>query len=90
MKWLKRFVDFSVPTSAIPYLFALAFFPTFLAYLMYNLALKEIEVSKASIIATAEPVVAIVLAYLIFGESLTLKQILGAIFIIGSLLIHKK
>ncbi|NJE42972.1 EamA family transporter [Thermococcus sp. GR6] len=91
MIYLLPFADFSVPAGAVPYLFALAFFPTFLGYILYNHALKEIEVSRASIVATIEPVVAIILAFLLFGEILTIKQLAGAALIIGgSVLIHMK
>lgn len=87
--FLTPFSNFKVPLDAFPYLFALALFPTFLAYILYNTALREVEVSRASIIATIEPVVALILAYLIFNETLTLKQLFGAALIIGgSILIH--
>lgn len=89
MIFLAPFSDFSAPTGAIPYLFALAFFPTFLGYVLYNHALKEVEVSRASIVATVEPVVAIFLAFLLFGEKLSLVQLLGAALIIGgSIVVH--
>ncbi len=87
--FLAPFSKFSVPAGAIPYLLGLAFFPTFLGYVLYNYALKEVEVSRASIVATVEPVVAIVLAYVLFGESLTVLQLLGGALIIGaSVLVH--
>lgn len=89
--YLAPFSSFSVPLGAVPYLLGLAFFPTFLGYILYNHALKEVEVSRASIIATVEPVVAIILAYILFGEKLTPMQIFGAVFIIGaSLLVHSR
>lgn len=89
--FLAPFSDFSVPAGALPYLFALALFPTFLGYILYNHALKEIEVSRASIIATVEPVVAIVLAFILFGERMTLLQIIGAALIImGSIVVHSE
>ncbi|ASA78578.1 EamA family transporter [Thermococcus sp. 5-4] len=91
MLYLLPFTDFSVPSGAVPYLFALAFFPTFLGYILYNHALREIEVSRASIVATIEPVVAITLAFLLFGETLTFEQLIGAALIIGgSTLVHLK
>ncbi|ASJ10250.1 drug/metabolite transporter 3 [Thermococcus sp. P6] len=91
MVYLLPFADFHVPPGAVPYLFALALFPTFLGYILYNHALKEIEVSRASIVATVEPVVAITLAFLLFGESLTPQQLTGAALIIGgSTLVHLK
>ncbi|ASJ03637.1 drug/metabolite transporter 3 [Thermococcus profundus] len=87
--FLVPFTDFKVPFGAVPYLFALALFPTFFGYILYNHALKEVEVSRASIIATIEPVVAILLAFLLFGERLTPKQLVGAAMIIGgSILVH--
>ncbi|AMQ18787.1 EamA family transporter [Thermococcus peptonophilus] len=89
LMFLAPFSDFSVPTGAIPYLFALALFPTFLGYVLYNHALKEVEVSRASIVATVEPVVAIFLAFLLFGEKLGSVQLLGAALIIGgSIIVH--
>ncbi|ASJ06315.1 EamA family transporter [Thermococcus pacificus] len=89
--FLLPFTDFNVPAGAVPYLFALAFFPTFLGYILYNHALKEVEVSRASIIATVEPVVAITLAFLLFGETLSPRQIIGAALIIGgSIIVHAR
>ncbi|WP_456321829.1 DMT family transporter [Palaeococcus sp. (in: euryarchaeotes)] len=87
--FLLPFTKFSIPMGAIPYLVALGVFPTFLAYLMYNHALQDIEASRASIVATVEPVVALILAYLIFHEVLSMRQIFGASLIIfGALLIQ--
>jgi len=87
--YLTPFANFSVPSEAYPYLFALAFFPTFLGYILYNHALKDVEVGRASIVATIEPVVAILLAFLLFGEVLGFKQLIGAALIIGgSMLVH--
>ena len=87
LMFLLPFADFSVPRGALPYLLALALFPTFLGYVLYNHALRKVEVSRASIIATVEPVVAIVLAFILFGERLTVEQLIGAAFIIGGSLI---
>ncbi|WP_175059916.1 DMT family transporter [Thermococcus sp. 2319x1] len=87
--FLSPFSNFEIPISSLPYLFGLAFFPTFLAYILYNTALREIEVSRASIIATIEPVVALVLAYLIFHETLMAKQMIGAaLIILGSFILQ--
>ncbi|AEH25392.1 EamA family transporter [Pyrococcus yayanosii] len=87
LPFLLPFTDPRVPMGALPYLLALAFFPTFLGYILYNRALKEVEVGRASIIATVEPVIAMALAFLIFGESLGPSQIAGgALIILGSLL----
>ncbi|MFA4641296.1 carboxylate/amino acid/amine transporter [Pyrococcus kukulkanii] len=89
MIFLLPLTDFRVPIRAVPYLIALAFFPTFLGYILYNTALKTVEISKASVIATIEPVVAMTLAFIIFGEHLTSLQIMGAGLIIsGAVLVQ--
>ncbi|AFK21750.1 carboxylate/amino acid/amine transporter [Pyrococcus sp. ST04] len=89
--FLLPFVDFKVPLKAIPYLLALAFFPTFLGYVLYNTALKSVEISRASVIATIEPVVAMTLAFVIFGEKLSLIQLIGAGMIItGAMIVQAK
>ena len=89
--FLAPFSKLSVPRGAIPYLLGLAFFPTFLGYVLYNHALREVEVSRASIIATVEPVVAIALAFVLFGQRLTLLQLAGGSLIIGaSILVHAR
>ncbi len=89
--YLTPFSKFSVPVCAVPYLLGLAFLPTFLGYVLYNYALREVEVSRASIIATVEPVVAIILSFFLLNETLSRLQMVGAALIIaGSMLIHLK
>jgi len=89
--FLAPFSKFSVPREALPYLIGLSFFPTFLGYTLYFHALKKVEVSRASIIAIIEPVVALILAYLLFGEELSFIQLVGGGCIIcGSILVHLK
>ena len=65
------------PLPAWAAIFALAWFPTLLAYALFTAAMKYIEASKASITATLEPVTASLLAYLFLGEVLELPQLIG-------------
>jgi drug/metabolite transporter (DMT)-like permease len=46
-----------------------------------------VPVSVASVVATLEPVIAGILAYLLLGERLTLLQILGGVAIISAVLL---
>ena len=69
------------PTITWIWIFALATFSTLLGYSIYTRGLKYIEASRAGIVATWEVVVASFLAFLIFGETLSLLQIFGALFI---------
>jgi len=50
---------------------------------LYTLGLRRMPAAEASLLATWEPVVAVALAYLILGERLTVMQGLGALCIIG-------
>ena len=69
------------PTMTWIWILALAILSTLLGYLIYTRGLKYIEASRAGIVATWEVVVASFLAFIIFGETLSLLQIFGALFI---------
>ena len=58
-----------------------------LSYLMYLGALTRLPVSVASILGLSEPVVAALLAYLVLGELLVGLQVLGALLVIGGVLV---
>ncbi len=58
-----------------------------LSYLMYLGALARLPVSVASILGLSEPVVAALLAYLVLGELLVGLQVLGALLVIGGVLV---
>lgn len=69
------------------FLFLLAILPTVLAYALYTTGLKHIETSKAAIVATVEPVVAVILAAVLFKESLNLWQMIGILLVISSVVL---
>jgi drug/metabolite transporter (DMT)-like permease len=70
------------PFLAWVWIFTLAVVPTLLGYSLYTRGLKYLEASRTGIVATWEIIVASGLALIIFGERLTLPQILGAILIL--------
>ncbi|MBS3788938.1 EamA family transporter [Candidatus Bipolaricaulota bacterium] len=82
----------SIPTFPIKLwgiIVALAFIPTIMGYFLYTSALNYIEVSRASIVTTLEPVAAILLAYFVLSETLTPVQIAGAgLVTVGVLLVR--
>lgn len=53
-------------------------------YAFYTRGLKYIEAGEGSIMASTDPVISIVLAYLILGEHMTWVQIVGAVLIVGA------
>ena len=66
---------------------SIALFSTVLAFIFFLAGLKYVGSSVAAIISTIEPIITIALAKIIFGEALTLKQLLGAIIILSGVLI---
>lgn len=55
---------------------------TFVAYLLYGLGLRRIEATRASVVATVEPLVAASAAYLWWGERLGVHGAVGAALVL--------
>jgi drug/metabolite transporter (DMT)-like permease len=66
------------------YIIGLGFFSTMLPYLLYTRGIKNVELSRASIIATVEPVVASIVGFFIFHEQLTIWQYIGIGFVLAA------
>ena len=64
-------------------LLALAVGPTLGSLALYNAGLLRVPASNASVIATIEPVVASMLAFLFLGERLELLQMVGGVMVIA-------
>ncbi len=72
------------PAQAWALLAAMAVLSTYLAYLVYAAGLRHLAATRASVIASIEPVVAATLAALVFGERLAPLAYLGAALVVGS------
>lgn len=75
-------------SSIFPILY-LGLVPTALAYVFYNKSLHFITTSEAAIIATIEPVLAVLWGITLLGESLTGLQIIGIVLILSATVIIK-
>jgi len=85
---LAPFVDFGAHTPmAWAILVFLAVVPTYGAYLLYAAGLRRLEATRAAVMATIEPVVAAVVAYLAFGEQLAPLGYLGALVVLGGVIV---
>lgn len=73
--------------EAMMYTAGLGLFPTVLAYWFYTQGLKHVEASKASIVSTVEPVVATVMGFLLYKESVSIVQITGILLVLGAVLL---
>ena len=69
------------------YIIGLGFLSTMLAYILYTKGLQSVETSRASIIATVEPVVAALLSFVVFQEKLNAWQYLGIIMVLLAVII---
>jgi drug/metabolite transporter, DME family len=76
-----------VSHEVLLYGIGLGLFPTVLAYLLYTKGLEKIDTSKASIIATVEPVVATLLSVFLYREGFSVTQGIGTSLILLSVLL---
>ncbi len=68
----------------LPWMAGLGIVTAFLPYLFYSLGLEFMENSRASVLASIEPVVATVTGILWFQESLTVLAVLGIVLVLGA------
>ena len=83
--FLLPLVDFAPKSAGAWLLLALlATLSTYLAYLVYYTGLARVEASRAVLVATIEPVVAVVLAAIFFGERFDALGLTGALLILST------
>ncbi|MBI3741008.1 MAG: EamA family transporter, partial [Chloroflexi bacterium] len=75
------------PAAWIPVL-GLALGPTIGALILFNWGLKIVPASNASVVATIEPVMAALLAFLFLGEHLEIWQMIGGGLVIAGAVIQ--
>ena len=56
-----------------------------LPYLLYLWGTKHLQAARAAIVATIEPVIAAGLAWIWFGQALTILQMLGGVLILSAI-----
>jgi drug/metabolite transporter, DME family len=78
-------LTFDLPTSSWLLLLYLAIGPSVLAYWFYQHALRDVPATTASIVILLEPVVAALLAWVLFGERLGLVGLAGGALLLGSI-----
>ena len=85
---LAPFVTFT-PKDATVWLLliTLALVSTYLAYLLYYTGLRQVEASRAVLVATVEPVIAAALAAAVYGERLGVLGVVGATLILTAALL---
>jgi len=76
-----------VSTAGYGWLAALAVVSTVGAVGLFFAGLRRVGPTAASILSTAEPLVTVALAFLVFGESLRPAQLVGAALVLGAVLV---
>ncbi|MBN1677470.1 MAG: DMT family transporter [Candidatus Thermoplasmatota archaeon] len=82
-------LDNHISYEAWAYIFAIGLFPGTIGFVVSMVALRHIEASRASIVASIEPVAAVVIAALVLSDVITLLQGIGVgLVFVGVLLLR--
>ena len=81
----------TVPALAQPvellWVLGLGFVTAFSPYVLYSLGLESVENSRASILASIEPVVAAVVSVVVFAEPMSLTAALGIVLVLSAIVL---
>lgn len=80
-------LDLFLNVKVLMYSVGLGLVPTVIAYFLYTWGLERTESSKASVIATVEPIVATILGVFFYFESIGFIQVVGSVLILVSVVI---
>lgn len=79
---VKEMIGLFSNVNTIYYAIALSLIATVLPFLLYTKGLSQLDTSKASIIATLEPIVATIIGIILYNEPITLYKIVGMSIVI--------
>ena len=74
-------------SANILWVLGLGFVTAFLPYVLYSTGLAHMESSKASILASVEPVVSALFGVFVFHESVSVWGILGIVLVLGAIIV---
>jgi len=74
-------------SNNILWVIGLGFVTAFLPYVLYSMGLEHMESSKASILASVEPVVSALFGVIVFHEYLSLWGVLGIAMVLGAIVV---
>ena len=74
-------------SSVLLWVLGLGFVTAFLPYVLYSTGLENMESSKASILASVEPVVSALFGVFVFHETMTLLGVLGILMVLGAIVV---
>jgi drug/metabolite transporter (DMT)-like permease len=77
-------------SSMLLFCFAFGILCTVIPYLVYTIGLNYIENSRASILASIEPVTATVLGIFVFQEPVSLMEVVGMALVVGAFIVCRE
>lgn len=80
----------ALPPDGWMLLLLLSFVPTLLGYGLYNLSMHYLPASIANILATMEPAMTAIQAYIVLDERLTPVQVVGGVVILAAVLLAQR
>ena len=85
--WQVIGTSFAADSSVAWWVLGLGFVTAFLPYVLYSIGLENMESSKASILASVEPVVSALFGVFVFHETLSVWGILGILMVLGAIVV---
>ncbi len=71
--------------KSFPYFALMGLGPGTAAFILFADGINKVEATRGSIAALAEPLAAYVIGYFFLGETLSLRGIMGALFVVGAI-----
>ena len=76
--------------SLLPWLIGIAIVCSVIPYITYTAGMSRMEIGKAAVLVTVEPLVGSLMGIFVWGESATLPKVIGIILILASVVISNK
>lgn len=85
--WNLIFTAVQADQTILLWILGLGFVTAFLPYVLYSYSLEHMESSKASILASVEPVVGTLCGVFIFHEPITALGVVGIVMVLGAIVV---
>ena len=79
--------SFAADNGVAWWVLGLGFVTAFLPYVLYSIGLENMESSKASILASVEPVVSALFGVFVFSEPLSVWGVVGILMVLGAIIV---
>lgn len=85
--WQLIFTTVKADTGILWWILGLGFVTAFLPYVLYSYGMENMESSKASILASVEPVVGTLVGVFVFHEPISVLGVLGVVLVISAIVV---